>query len=377
MTLATAAAYALADTQPALDDALGALRSARVLAVDTEADSRHRYPEKVCLVQLSDGGRAFLIDALAGLDYTGLGELLESRGVEKALHGADFDIRGLNRDFGFVIAPCYDTSIAARFAGLERTGLAALLEDVLGVAIPKDRRLQRADWSRRPLGQEALQYAALDVVHLVALRDALHERLCALGRDGWAAEEFERLSAIRYAGPDPATAHLSVKGSHDLNPRELAVLKALYEYREEEARRLDRPPGYVLPAEAMVHLAANPAVLLSEVPRLGPAAVRRYGRGIRRALRKGAQAPPYERPRSPNPPRQKSSPAQAARLARVKRWRGELGAGLGLDPSLLWSMRSLERLARDPASFDAELSAPDVRRWQVREFGESLREALG
>ena len=377
MTLATAAGYALADTQAALDDAVGALRSARILAVDTEADSRHRYPEKVCLVQLSDGARAVLIDALAGLDYTGLGELLEAPDVEKALHGADFDIRGLNRDFGFVVAPCYDTSIAARFAGLERTGLAALLEDVLGIAIPKDRRLQRADWSRRPLSPEALEYAALDVVHLGALRDALHERLRGLGRDGWAAEEFERLSAIRYAGPDPATAHLSVKGSRDLDARGLAVLKALYEYREEEARRLDRPPGYVLPAEAMVCLAANPAAALSEVPRLGPAAVRRYGRGIRRALREGMQAPPYERPRSPNPPRQKSSPAQTARLARMKRWRVDLGAGLNLDPSLLWPMRSLERLARDPASFDAELSAPEVRRWQIREFGESLRGALG
>ncbi len=366
----------LADNQAALDEAVAAMRGASLVAVDTEADSRHHYPEKVCLIQLSDGERAFLVDALAGLDYAGLGEILEAPHIEKALHGADFDIRGLNRDYGFALAPCYDTSIAARFAGLERTGLVALLNDLLGVTIPKDRRLQRADWSRRPLSDEALNYAASDVVHLGALRRALHKRLQTLGRDAWVAEEFDRLAAIRYVPPDLSTAHLLVKGSRGLDARGLAVLKALCAFRESEARRLDRPPGYVLPAQALIYLAAHPNASFSETPHFGPALARRYGGGIRKALREGVDAPPYQRPRSPNPPPWKASPADAARLSMLKAWRAELGAKLSLDPALLWPMRSLERLARAPASFEEEQTSPDVRRWQRREFGESLRSAL-
>ncbi len=374
MTLA--AAYALADTQSALDEAVGALLPASVVAVDTEADSRHHYPEKVCLIQISDGRRTFLVDALAGLDYSGLGGILEAPHIEKVLHGADFDIRGLNRDYGLILAPCYDTSIAARFAGLERTGLAALLQDLLDLAIPKDRRLQRADWSRRPLSDEALDYAASDVTHLGELRRALHERLCALGRDAWVAEEFERLAAIRYVPPDLENAHLTVKGSRDLSNRGLAVLKALCEFRESEARRLNRPPGYVLPAEAMVYMAAHPGAPFADVPHLGPAAVRRYGGGLRKALQQGMSAPPVERPRSPNLPLRRPNRVDAARLAALKQWRAELGVKLQLDPAILWPMRSLERLARDLSSFDDELASPDVRRWQEAEFGESLRKAV-
>ena len=376
MTLAAAATYVFADSQAALDEAVSAMRAASVVGVDTEADSRHRYPEKVCLVQLSDGERTYLVDTLADLDYDGLGRLLADPAVEKVLHGADFDIRGLDRDFRFPLAPCYDTSIAARFVGLERVGLASLLDELLGVSIPKDHRLQRADWSRRPLGAEALDYAASDVAHLGELRAALDERLRGLGRAGWVAEEFERLTEIRYVPPDPATAHLSVKGSRDLDTRALAVLKSLFDYREVEARRMNRPPGYIVPAEALVFMSANPQSELTDVPSLGPSAVRRFGQGIRKAIRAGVNAEPLQRPRSSRPPLLRATREQAARLSMLKRWRTKLGAELALDPSLLWPMRSLERLAREPGALESELESSEVRRWQRAQFEDSLRKAL-
>ena len=209
--------FSFVDEQRALDDAVEALASSSTVGVDTEADSRHHYPEKVCLLQLSDGDRTYLVDTLAGLDYSALGALFLDPAVQKVLHGGDFDLRGLHRDFGFTFTNCYDTSIAARFAGIERVGLASLLEELLDVRIPKDQRLRRADWSRRPLDEDALTYAASDVVHLAALRDTLDERLCALGRESWVEEECERLAEIRYAPPDPETAWLSVKGAHVLD----------------------------------------------------------------------------------------------------------------------------------------------------------------
>ena len=246
---------ALIGEQAELDRAMRAIARADRVGVDTEADSRHHYPEKVCLVQVAAAGRAYVIDPLARLDLTALGRVLANPAVEKILHGADFDLRGLNRDWGFTVRGLYDTNLAAKMAGLERLGLAALIEDLLGVTIPKDLRLRRADWSRRPLTAEALGYAVEDVVHLGAVRDAIDSKLAALGRRGWAAEEFSRIEEVRYEPPDPDTAFLAVKGTRALDGKGLAVLKELFAVREAEARRADRPPAFVIPAEAMVYLA--------------------------------------------------------------------------------------------------------------------------
>ena len=344
--------------------------------MDTEADSRHHYPEKVCLLQLSDGERSYLVDTLAGLDYGPLGRLFLDGSVQKVLHGGDFDLRGLHRDFGFTFANCYDTSIAARFAGIERVGLASLLEELMDIRIPKDQRLRRADWSRRPLEDAALSYAVSDAAHLPALRDTLAERLRALGRESWAAEEFERLAEVRYAPPDPETAWLSVKGAHVLDGKGLAVLKELYEFREAEALRLDRPPGYVLPAQALVYLASHPGAALEEAPGMNPTLVRRYGRGVRAAVKAGASSPPLQRPRPTQPLFPRMTKAEAARLSRLKRWRSDLGAEMMVDPSILWPMRSLERLARAPESLDAECASAEVRVWQRERSAEALRREL-
>ena len=373
---AIAPPYSFVDEQRALDTAVAALAASTTVGVDTEADSRHHYPEKVCLLQLSDGEQTYLVDTLAGLDYSGLGGLFLDPAVQKVLHGADFDLRGLHRDFGFTFANCYDTSIAARFAGIERVGLASLLEELLDVRIPKDQRLRRADWSRRPLEGDALAYAASDVVHLPTLRHVLDERLRALGRESWVAEECERLAEIRYVPPDPETAWLSVKGAHVLDGRGLAVLKPLYEFREAEALRLDRPPGYVLPAHALVHLARHPETAMEDVPGMSPTLVRRYGRGVRAAVKAGRASPPLQRPRPQQPLFPRMTKPDTARLTRLKRWRADLGAALEVDPSILWPMRSLERLARSPGSLDAECMSAEVRAWQRERFSESLRREL-
>jgi ribonuclease D len=268
----------------------------------------------------------------------------------------------------------YDTNIAARFAGLERVGLAALLEDVLDVHIPKDERIQRADWSKRPLGPAELAYAVGDVSNLVALGDAIDQRVRSLGREEWVAEECERLSEVRYTPPDPEWAFMGVRDSRRLDGRGLAVLKSLYAMREAEARHADRPTAFVVPEAVLLHLAQYPTDDLATVPGLSPGALRRYGHAIRRALREGMASPPITRP--PSNGRGRPTPPETERLRKLKDWRNEHGKRLALDPSLLWSMRSLERLAREPQALDAELSSPDVRRWQRREFGDSLRAVL-
>ena len=353
------------------------ISSATRLGVDTEADSRHHYPEKTCLIQVVANDRVFIIDPLADIDVGAFREMFERSEVEKIFHGADFDLRGLNRDWGFELKGVYDTNTGARFAGLERFGYAALIEDLLGPIIAKDQRLQRSDWSKRPLTEAALEYAAADVIYLGEVRDAIDERVAKLGRSAWVTEELERLEQIRYTPPDPDSAYLSVRGSHKLDGRGLSVLKALWELREAEARRLDRPTAFVISAETLIAIATEPEVDLAEVKGLGQQTRRRLGSSIARAVKAGLTADPLKRAPGRTPFRPRPSAQEAERLTKLKEWRIAEGEKLSMDPSLLWPMRSLERLAREPEKFDEELESSEIRRWQRGEFQAAVRHTLG
>ena len=345
-----------------------------VIAIDTEANGYHRYPERVCLIQLATPKRLYVIDPIEIDDMSPLGPLLESRRVEKMIHGADYDIRGLDRDWGFRIANLFDSSIAARFAGMEKIGLAAALEECLGIHVEKLKRLQRADWSRRPLSDEALAYAAEDVAHMLPLRDALLERLHKLGRAAWAAEECARLEAIRYAPPDPPeVACFSYKGSRDLDGRGRAILKELAVAREAEALRRGVPTFRIMRSEDLVGIAAAPDDQ-DGVGKLLKRSHPGFANRLRRALSKGRKAPPDPRPRSTAPPRMTAD--QQARLKELKEWRNARAAELALDVSVIWPAASLDRLAREPERLAEELSESDVRRWQAERFEESLAAVL-
>ncbi len=359
-----------------LEAAARAMLGEPAIALDTESNSFYRYPEQLCLVQVATSRQVYLVDPLAVGDIAPLGRVLADAAVQKVIHGADYDVISLDRHAGLRVRNLYDTGVAARFVGLEQVGLAALAQALLGVTLNKSKRLQRADWGRRPLAPELQEYAAADVRYLLALRDLLDERLQALGRGAWVAEECARLEEMRYNAPDVPLAFLAAKGSRELDGRGLAVLRALFAFREEEARRQERPPFYILSEAALVQLAANPQADLGEVPGLGEGGLKRYGRAIERALREGLAAPPVRRPASTHP-WARPTPEQVERLRRLKEWRSARGAELGLDPALLWPMASLERLARAPETLAAEFSAPEVRRWQRERFGEQLRQWLG
>ena len=349
-----------------------ALREPQI-ALDTEGNSFFRYPEQLCLVQLATPTRVWVIDPLEVGDMSPLGRLLVDPRVTILAHGADYDVRSLDREWGYRIRGLYDTTIAARFVGMEHFGLGALAEELLGITLPKDKRLQRADWSLRPLSQEALEYAAGDVRHLMALRDILDEKIEGLGRAAWVAEECQRIEQVQYVAPDPETAFLSTKGSGALDLKGLAVFKELIAYREGEARKKGLPPFRILPDSALLHLAAHPKDELADAPGLNEGGIQRYGRGLREAISTGTGKPPVYRPRmSVGRP----TAEQAARLKKLKQWRVREATRLRLDQSLVWSAVSLERLSRTPGGLEQEVDAPEVRRWQWDELGASLRACL-
>ena len=376
MNMPEPASYTLVTDSTQLEKVCRTLLQVQRIAVDTEADSMHHYPEKVCLVQIATEDQVFLIDPLATHDLSELAPVLADPGIQKLLHGADYDIRGMNRDYGMVFNNLFDTHLAARVLGLERLGLAGLLEDILEIEIPKDKRIQRADWSKRPLSHDALNYAIGDVTHLFALHDALQEKLKALGRVAWLAEECERQSQVRHVPTDPDDAIFAIKQSRELDGRGLAVLKALYEFRDLQARKLDIPPGYILSVATMGAIAVTPGLPLEKVPGIGSGTLRRFGRGIHQAIRKGIDGPPLQRPVSPFPKRARPSNVQVKRLASLKIWRTNEAKTLDFDTSLVWPMRSLERLAREPGTLQEEQYSPEVRNWQREQFGESLKAIL-
>jgi ribonuclease D len=351
------------------------LSQERCIAVDTESNSRHRYPERVCLIQVAASSKVYLIDPLAVEDMRPMGEVLADETVLKLMQGAEYDVRCLDREWGFRIRNLFDTSVAARFAGMSQSGLSALIEDLLGLKIPKLARIQKGDWSRRPLSQEALNYAATDVWHLQSIQKALETRLRTLERSAWVSEECARLEEIRYVAPDMETAFLSLKGSRRLDGRAKAVLKQLFTLRDTEARRRNRPPYYILPHETLVHLASNPAADFAELPASRGQIDTRFGRLLRTAIDKGLADPPISNPVRPR--RRAATQTEIERLKALKKWRVDLGTELSMDPALLWPMASLERLAKAPRTLSAELESAEVRRWQGNEFAANLGAALG
>jgi ribonuclease D len=236
----------------ALDELLGTLAGEPVVALDTESNSFHVYRERVCLIQLSTRRGDFVLDPFA-VDVRPLGPALAS--VEAlVLHGADYDVRCLKREYGFRLPSLFDTMAAARRLGRAGLGLSALVEAQFGVKLSKD--FQRSDWGRRPLAAEQVRYAALDTHFLLPLFDQLAGELRARGLWDAASEEFARIAAVE---PRPRVfdpeGWRRLKGARDLDAPGRAVLHALWILREERASALDRPPFKVMPEQAMLEVA--------------------------------------------------------------------------------------------------------------------------
>jgi ribonuclease D len=356
------------------------LRGVSAVAVDTEADSLHHYPERLCLIQLADPqGRVFFVDALTLLDLEPLRPLFADPRSVKVFHSGDNDVVYLKRRFGLAFAGLSDTMLAARFLGVRELGLERLLLKYLDVQPVRSQ--QKTDWARRPLSPAQEHYAAEDVRHLILLRDRLLTELRAIGREGWLEEECEALAALPVPErPPEEDGYRRVRGASRLPPRGLAVLRVLYHQREAWARAEHRPPFKVLPPEALVALAerqsAEPATLAG-VPGLSPRLVERYGEGLLAAAARGLAERLPEPPRLPRPPRPVVTTVSRQRAEALRKWRTETAETSGLDPGVLLPQRLIDALALDPpTALDGLRSVPGLRHWRVDAFGPAILAAL-
>jgi ribonuclease D len=259
------------------------------VALDTESNSFHVYRERVCLLQISTRHGDFVVDPFAA-DPRPLGPALAAVPA-LVLHGADYDVRCLKREYGWSLPALFDTMTAARQLGRAGLGLSALVEHHFGVRLSKD--FQRSDWGRRPLSSEQVAYAALDTHFLLPLHDLLLRELEARGLVAAAREEFARIAAVE---PRPKVFDTEgwrrLKGARELDARSRGVLRALWVAREERASELDRPPFKVMPEQTMVEVARRrpgSEEELLRIPGVTPVVVRRLGEAALAAARAGGE----------------------------------------------------------------------------------------
>lgn len=264
----------------------------------------------------------------------------------------------------------------AQLLGEEKTGLAALLEKELGVAL--DKKYQRADWGRRPLKTAQLAYAAADTAHLCRLVDRLRSRLEKLHRWQWALEEFRKLEQVRHTPVEAEPqAFERIKGARSLRGAARDRLFSLYDWRDRQARSRDIPPFKILGNKALMALAEkNPSTLeeLSEIEGVGPRAVRRWGRTLLRMIARPRRAP--ERVRPPRPPAPDA--AERRRLKVLLAARDALAGELEIQAGLLCPRGVVESVAlrRPPCSSRRDLVDAGLVGWRLEVLGDSFLGAI-
>ncbi|NIP73350.1 MAG: ribonuclease D [Gammaproteobacteria bacterium] len=346
------------------------LAGAPWLCVDTEFIRDRTYFPQLCLLQVAGPDTVACIDTLAVGDLDPLLEVLYAPESTKVLHAAHQDLEILFHLRGEVPAPVFDTQIAAALLGYsDQIGYANLVEQMLDVRL--DKAHTRADWSARPLPEAQLRYAADDVIHLRDVYQAQRRALHRLGRLDWLEQDFTALSdPVRYR-VEPERCWLRVKDARGLKGRQLAVLQALAAWREERARRLDRPRRWVLRDDLLVELArAQPESreALRRIRGLDETAIKRLGGELLGAIEGGRAAP---REQWPEPePRPRLTPHQDALVDAMMALVRVCAADAGLSPTLLASRRTLERLAA------GDRRAEVLHGWRATVVGERLRALL-
>jgi ribonuclease D len=314
-------------------------------ALDTEFHRERTYFPRVALMQLAWEGTTALVDTL-DIDIAPFKTVLEGNGVA-VLHAAEQDLEILQTACGVMPRTMFDTQIAAGFVGYSSTGLSGLLAGELGVTLPKGDRL--TNWTKRPLTEEQLDYAAADVAHLLELRDKLVAQLIATGRLDWAeAESHELIERVRQRSDLDAaadTAWWRLKEARRLKSQSRGVAQAVAAWRERQAIERDVPSRFVLSDMGVIALAYRPprrVTDLKDVRGLDARFHRQPAAGqLMAVIERGRElAPPELR----LPPGDVADPAQRATVTLVAAWISQRARALKLDPSVVASRADIESL---------------------------------
>lgn len=366
-----------------------------LVAIDTESDSLFSYYPKVCLIQITtlgtpsgstrnsagDAGYDFdevtdyIVDPIRLQDLDPLGAITTDPTIEIIMHAASNDIATLQRDFGFDFNNIFDTQLAARILGWSGVGLAAILEEHFGVI--SDKRMQRTNWGRRPLTPQQLTYAQMDTHFLPALRRILIDELNGQKRMDEAKEAFGTLAETDYQERStPERTFWNMKVARSVDRKHTGVLEALWEWREQEAQRQDRPPFKIVTDKVLAYLAERRPDSMTELQKvrgLGGNQAQRYGKDILKTLRASNNRP------LPNPPEQRPRPEATLekcvfdRYEALRSWRTHTARSRGVDPDIVFTNDILLTIAKEaPCSEAALRNIEQIGPWKARTYGKRV-----
>lgn len=332
--------------------------SAPVCAIDTEADSLHRYRESLCLIQFAAASEPFLIDPLAIDDLTPLWDYLSTATVW--MHGADYDMTMIKRECGVLPPVVFDTQIGARLLGARRFGLGDLVQSYFNIELCKTS--QKADWGKRPLSAKMVEYALNDVRYLLEMGDKITTRLKELGRYGWFVESCEAAREKVLQRDDSTEENWRIQGSGKLDPFGLACLRSLWHWRDAEAKAWDRPSFMVVTnrqlGEWATELASGRNITLPHHFR--PDRIKR----LRAAVAAVEAIPEADWPKRISTRRRKRDCDFERRLGELIQKREAVAASLDIEGSLIAPRAVLESIAGN------ETRPSDVLlKWQIECLG--------
>jgi ribonuclease D len=361
----------LVTTNEQLAAAVFRLQGATRLALDTEFMRESTYSPQLCLVQVASDADCYLVDPLAGTDLRPLLEVLADRSRPKILHAARQDLEVLLNASGAVPGPVFDTQVAAALLGLPpQVGYADLVARQLGHSIDKGQT--RTDWSRRPLTDAQLAYAADDVHHLLQLHTDLAAALEARGRAEWHAEECTSLEEPGLYRTEPTDAWRRLKGLGRLKPAEQAVARALAGWREQRAVAADKPRGWILTDEALYALATlAPATTteLEQVRALPPSVIRKRGDELLELVRAARESADEGGPQPAT--QQRPTPEQTRRMGALQQRVRDVAVSLEISPEILATRRDVEGMVLGSPEHSALL-----RGWRREVIGNQLLQLL-
>ncbi|MBF0242771.1 MAG: HRDC domain-containing protein [Desulfamplus sp.] len=371
--------YTLISSNQELKEVCQELTSQTKIAMDLEADSMHHFKERVCLIQMADSKRNYLIDPLTITDFSPLKPICETAAITKIFHGADFDIRSLDRDFDIKISNLFDTEIACRFLGIQKRSLAALLKKHFNLNI--DKSFQKRDWSLRPLSKQMIEYSITDVAYLIELAEILKKKLIESGRLSWAMEEFELQTAVRYDGHEDSPLFMKFKGAGKMGKESLPILESLLQMRASIAEHKNLPLFKIISAESIATLTLRKPQSMNELKQsnaLSPKQIAMYGERCLEAIVKGLQESRSfsKGVKVPNSPKKRFLDANLAEPEKVKSLkdlRQSISEKTGIEPGFLINNATIAAIALSkPLSEEELLKIEGTRDWQVELLGKEV-----
>jgi ribonuclease D len=374
--------FRLIDDDQSFSALLSLLASAKEVAVDAERASGYRYGNSAYLVQIGiENGCNLLIDPVALVEVP----LWQSRLAENLnhkpwiLHAATQDLPCL-AEIEVIPNELFDTELAARLASVPRFGLASLCEELLEVRIAKEH--SAADWSQRPLGHNMLNYAALDVEILFAIRDKLQAALDSLGRTPWAEQEFKHLAKFKPRTPAAnGWRKLSGSGSLKSQPQQ-QIASALWRARDALAKNQDVAPGRLIPDSAIIAAALATPKSPSQLRQLKTFVGRESRRNFDywwQAIQSAEQEQIEQTSTSEIPPHkiwERKFPDAWHRYLLLREAINPIVAELAIPPENLISPSILREIAWSPGNLEAQLVGSPARAWQIDLVLPAIRVAL-